>query len=64
MLNTKAAREYYEAAKGNSALEKLNNCWEDLQLDVNNLLTQDSGKAKNGTGLKEVSSYRDVVELC
>lgn len=36
-------------------MEKLNNCWEELQHDVNNLLSKDTGRSKEGIGLKEVS---------
>ncbi|KAF7282113.1 hypothetical protein GWI33_003228 [Rhynchophorus ferrugineus] len=61
VLNSKAAREYFEAAKGNSALEKLNNCWEELQLDVNNLLSRESRRLKDGSGLKEIIEKKQGV---
>lgn len=55
MLPSKEAQEFYQTAKGKTPIEKLNNCWEDLQANINGLLSNDSRRSKDGIGLKQVS---------
>lgn len=55
MLPSKEAQEFYLTTKGKTPIEKLNNCWEDLQANINGLLSNDSRRSKDGIGLKQVS---------
>ncbi|CAG9767764.1 unnamed protein product [Ceutorhynchus assimilis] len=61
VLASKEAKEFYEAAKGKDPLEKLNNCWEDLQGDVNGLLSKDSGRSREGIGLKQIIEKKQGI---
>ncbi|XP_066149248.1 DNA-directed RNA polymerase I subunit RPA1 isoform X2 [Euwallacea fornicatus] len=54
VLASKEALDFYETAKGKTPIEKLNNCWEDLQNCVNSLLSHDAVRASDGLGLKQI----------
>lgn len=51
-------------ARGNSPIEKLNNCWEELQNDVNGLLDKENNRNRDGEGLKQVDNYIFLKVIC
>ncbi|XP_050313380.1 DNA-directed RNA polymerase I subunit RPA1 [Anthonomus grandis grandis] len=61
VLVSKEAKEFYDAAKGKTPIEKLNNCWEDLQSDVNGLLSKDPGMNREGIGLKQIIEKKEGI---
>ncbi|KAL1509795.1 hypothetical protein ABEB36_004477 [Hypothenemus hampei] len=59
VLQSKEALEFYHLARGKTPIEKLNHCWDDLQLDINGLLSKDSRVSREGIGLKQIIEKKD-----
>ncbi|KAH1018463.1 hypothetical protein HUJ05_006231 [Dendroctonus ponderosae] len=61
VLDSKESMEFYLAARGSTPVEKLNNCWEDLQGNVNDLLSKESRNNKGGMGLKQIIEKKQGI---
>lgn len=55
------AKAMYAMAKGNTAIEKLNYAWEELQQNVDVLLDADMVKTERGQGLKQLIEKKNGV---
>ncbi|XP_057669657.1 DNA-directed RNA polymerase I subunit RPA1 [Diorhabda carinulata] len=59
------AKAAYSFARGNTAVEKLNYCWEELQNDVNGLLDKDSNRTREGEGIKQIIEKKEgIIRMC
>ncbi|KAG5891414.1 hypothetical protein JTB14_031480 [Gonioctena quinquepunctata] len=64
-LASPEARAAYSFARGNTAIEKLNNAWEELQNDVNGLVDKESNRSKEGEGLKQIIEKKEgIIRMC
>ncbi|CAH1164054.1 unnamed protein product [Phaedon cochleariae] len=64
-LTSVEAKAAYSFARGNTAIEKLNNAWEELQNDINGLVDKESNRSKEGEGLKQIIEKKEgIVRMC
>ncbi|CAG9861401.1 unnamed protein product [Phyllotreta striolata] len=67
-LATAEAKAAYSFARGNTPVEKLNYCWEELQNDVNCLFDRDSSnnrEGREGEGLKQIIEKKEgIIRMC
>ncbi|CAG9831713.1 unnamed protein product [Diabrotica balteata] len=64
VLSSVEAKTAYNIARGNSPIEKLNYCWEELQNDVNGLLDNEITRGE-GQGLKQIIEKKEgVIRMC
>lgn len=59
------AKAAYSFARGNTPVEKLNYCWEELQNDVNGLLDKENNRTRDGEGLKQIIEKKEgIIRMC
>nr|XP_023014677.1 DNA-directed RNA polymerase I subunit RPA1 isoform X1 [Leptinotarsa decemlineata] len=64
-LTISEAKEAYNYARGNTAIEKLNNIWEEIQNDVNGLVDKVSTHSQEGEGLKQIIEKKEgIIRMC
>ncbi|XP_045469038.1 DNA-directed RNA polymerase I subunit RPA1 [Harmonia axyridis] len=55
------AKDVYMSTKGDTAVEKLNNVWEQLQLNVDGILDKDTSKQNDYLGLKQIIEKKQGI---